>query len=104
MLAGRLSVVVGDEPRAQSQIRAVWTNDRAQATRVNRVVAHFIGQDELARAIQDGLEARRAGEEATATAKLGLAVRLAASGGNDATMNLLAAVGDIDDAANGPSD
>jgi hypothetical protein len=64
-------------------------------------VAHYTGQVELAGAIQEGLEARKAGDEATATFKLGRAVQLAAAGGNDATMKLLKTVVDVDDAATG---
>ena len=101
MLAGRVSVVVGDEKRAETQIRAIWTNDRVQATRVNRVVAHFTGQDELARAIQEGLEARKAGDDETAIIRFGRAVQLAAASGNDGTLKLLAGVVDIGDAATG---
>jgi hypothetical protein len=64
-------------------------------------VARATGQVELADAIQDGLKARKAGDEATATFRLGRAVQLAAEGGNDATMKLLEAVVDIDDPATG---
>jgi hypothetical protein len=101
MLAGRLSVVVGEDVRTQAQIRAVWTNDHAEATRVNRLVAHYTGQAALAQAIHEGLEARRRGDATTATAKLGLAVQLAAESGNDETMRLLAGVVDIEDAESG---
>ena len=45
--------------------------------------------------------ARDVGDEATATFKLGRAVKLAAEGGNDATMRLLQRVVEVDDAATG---
>ena len=101
VLAGRVSLVVDGEARSQSLIRAVWTEDEQLSTRINREVAHYTGQAELAEAIQDGLEARRAGDDAEATFKLGRAVQLAAAGGNDATMKLLASVVEVDDAAAG---
>jgi hypothetical protein len=101
LLAGRLSLVVDGHVLSQALIRAVWTEDEQLSTRINREVAHYTGQAELAGAIQDGLEARRAGDEATATFKLGRAVQLAASGGNDATMQLLASVVEVEDAAAG---
>jgi hypothetical protein len=68
---------------------------------MNPEVAHYTGQAELAGAIQEGLEARRAGDEATATVKLGRAVKLAAEGGNDATLKLLGRVVEVDDPATG---
>ena len=49
------------------------------------------GQAELADCIQEGLEARKEGDLATATFKLGRAVKLAAESGNDGTMKLLQA-------------
>ena len=101
MLAGRLSLVVDDEVVSQSLIKAIWTDDERLSTKINREVAHYTGQTELADAIQEGLEARKAGDEATATLKLGRAVRLAAAGGNEATMRLLSGVVEVDDAATG---
>ncbi len=86
---------------SQGLIKAAWTGDQALSTRINREVAHYTGQAELADAIQEGLEARKAGDEATATFKLGRAVQLASESGNDGTMRLLHAVVDVDDAATG---
>jgi hypothetical protein len=101
MLAARVSVVEGGTVYAQSLIRAVWTGDAALSTRINKQVAHYTGQAELAQVIQEGLEARKAGDDGTATLKLGRAVRLAAESGNAETAGLLAAVVDIEDAATG---
>ena len=52
-------------------MRAVWTDDEQLSTRINAEVAHYTGQAELADAIRDGLEARKAGDDRTATLKLG---------------------------------
>ncbi len=101
MLAARVSLIVGSEIKGQGLIRAVWTDDEALSTRINANVAHYTGQAELAQAIQDGLEARKQGDEELATAKLGRAVKLAAESGNEDTARLLAKVVDVDDAANG---
>jgi hypothetical protein len=101
MLAGRVSLVESDEVLGQALITAIWTDDQQLSTRINREVAHYTGQAELADAIQDGLEARKEGDEATATFKLGRAVQLAAQSGNDGTMKLLQAVVEVDDAATG---
>jgi hypothetical protein len=101
MLAGRISLVVGGEVKGQGLVRAVWTDDEALSTRINPNVAHYTGQAELAQVIQDGLEARKQGDEELATAKLGRAVKLAEESGNDDTARLLAKVVDVVDAATG---
>ncbi len=101
MLAGRFSLVVGDEVVRQALVRAIWTDDEQLSTQINREVAHYTGQAELAEAIQEGLEARKSGDEETATFKLGHAVALATANGNEETMKLLGGVVDIEDPATG---
>ncbi|SNY43868.1 vWA domain-containing protein [Paractinoplanes atraurantiacus] len=101
MLAARVSVVEGDTVHAQSLVRAVWTDDTALSTRINRQVAHYTGQAELADAIQAGIEARKSGDDRTATLKFGRAAQLAHASGNTATEELLATVVEIEDAATG---
>jgi hypothetical protein len=101
MLAGRISLVHGEEVLSQGPIKAIWTNDQQLSTQISRQVAHYTGQAELAECIQEGLEARKVGDAATATFKLGRAVQLAAQSGNDGTMKLLAAVVDVEDPATG---
>jgi hypothetical protein len=101
MLAARVSLVVGSEVVGQGLVRAIWTADEALSTRINSQVAHYTGQAELAQAIQDGLEARKRGDEDTATAKLGRAVALAEKSGNKDTAKLLSKVVDVVDAASG---
>jgi hypothetical protein len=103
MLAARVGLVTGDpaEVLGQGLVRAVWTDDEALSTRINAHIAHYTGQAELAQVIQDGLEARKRGDEDLATAKLGRAVALAEESGNDDTAKLLARVVDVVDAATG---
>ncbi len=101
MLAARVSLIEGDQVLSEGRVLAVWTEDERLSTRINREVAHYTGQAELAESIQEGLEARSAGDEATATFKLGRAVALAQASGNEASLKLLEAVVDIDDAASG---
>ena len=91
----------GDEVLSQGLIKAIWTDDEQLSTRMNREVAHYTGQAELAECIQDGLEARKVGDEAEATMKLGRAVQLASESGNDGTMRLLQAVVEVEDAVTG---
>ena len=64
-------------------------------------MAHYTGQAELASVIQEGLEARKQGDEDTATARLGRAVALAKKSGNEDTARLLAKVVDVIDEATG---
>ena len=90
MLAGRVGLVHGEEVLSQGLIKAIWTSDQQLSTQISREVAHYTGQAELAECIQEGLEARKSGDNATATFKLGRAVQLAAESGNDGTMKLLA--------------
>jgi hypothetical protein len=101
MLAARVSLVTGSQTLGQGLVRAVWTEDEALSTRINPNVAHYTGQAELAEAIHDGLEARKRGDEDTATARLGRAVALARESGNEDTARLLAKVVDVVDAATG---
>ena len=100
MLAGRVSVVVG-EVAAQGLVKATWTDDTALSTRMSSEVAHYTGQAELAGVIQEGMEARRAGDIERATAKLGRAVKLATESGNADTAALLAKVVDVVDPVTG---
>jgi VWA domain-containing protein len=100
-LAARVTLMVGDDQAGQSLVRAVWTDDESLSTRISPQVAHYTGQAELAQAIQDGLEARKSGDDVTATVKLGRAVQLAHESGNDGTMRLLRKVVDVEDEATG---
>lgn len=101
MLAARVTLMVGTEPSGQALVKAVWTDDAARSTQINRQVAHYTGQAELADAIQSGLEARKNGDLDTATARLGRAVKLASESGNSETAELLAKVVEIEDASTG---
>jgi hypothetical protein len=100
-LAARVMLVVDDAQTAAGLVRAVWTDDDAKSTRINRQVAHYTGQAELAEVIADGLAARESGDEKTATVKLGRAVQLAHEAGNDGTVKLLAKVVEVDNAETG---
>ncbi len=101
VLAARVVALANGKETARSLIRATWTDDRARSTRVNRDVAHYTGQQELADAIQGGLDALSQGDEKTAIVDLGRAVRIAAATGNTSTSELLAAVVDVEDASTG---
>jgi hypothetical protein len=100
MLAARVSLMAttesGPQTLGQGLVRAIWTDDEAMSTRINRHVAHYTGQAELAQAIQDGLAARKTGDDAAAVASLGRAAALAHESGNDETAGLLSRVVDFD--------
>lgn len=95
--------VAGAEDRvlATGNVLAEWTDDEAKSTQINARVAHYTGQQELAAAIQEGLQARKDGDLDTATARLGRAVKLAGESGNEAIASLLDKVVDVIDPATG---
>ncbi|MEV0661679.1 VWA domain-containing protein [Actinomadura luteofluorescens] len=101
MRAAWVKLVAGDQVLASGNVIAEWTDDEARSTRINGRVAHHTGQSELAEAIQQGLEARREGDEDTATARLGRAVVLAREVGNEQISGLLDKVVDVVDPARG---
>jgi hypothetical protein len=100
-LAARVQLALRDQVVAQALVKAKWSDDDQLTTRINPAVAHYTGQTELAQAIQDGLAAKAAGDEETATTKLGRAVQLAAETGNDEATAKLRKVVDIDNVESG---
>ncbi|WP_114561469.1 vWA domain-containing protein [Desertihabitans aurantiacus] len=96
-LAARVQLAVGGEVLSQGLVKAQWSADDQLTTRISPEVAHYTGQTELARAIQEGLAAKAAGDEGTATVRLGRAVQLAAATGDEAATSRLRRVVDIDD-------
>jgi hypothetical protein len=100
-LAARVMLAVRDQVVTQGLVKAMWSSDDTLTTRINPAVAHYTGQAELADAIQEGLAAKAAGDEATATTRLGRAVQLAQETGNDEATSRLRKVVDIDDAGTG---
>jgi DNA-binding ferritin-like protein len=105
VLAGRASLMYTDggieNKLAEARILAVWTDDEGKSTKIDRVVAHYTGQAELAQSIQEGLEARAHGDTEKATVLLGKAVKIANDSGNEATAKLLRQVVDVQDAETG---
>ncbi|GAA4803177.1 VWA domain-containing protein [Nocardioides caeni] len=100
-LAARVQLALGDDVVTQALVKATWSSNSELTTRIDQQVAHYTGQTELAQAIQDGLAAKAAGDEATATTKLGRAVQLAAATGNDEATSKLRKVVEIDSEADG---
>ncbi len=108
MLAARPSIVYRGTDGAEAEIKAPgarvlasWTADDSLSSRLDATVAHYAGQDELAVAIQQGLEARERGDEAAATELLGRAVRLAHESENAEMTTRLKKVVDVVDPAEG---
>lgn len=107
MLAARPSVVYAGpagevEIKApQGRVFANWTADEALSSRLDATVAHYNGQDELAAAIQAGLQAREAGDEAAATQMLGRAVQIAHQSDNEELTTRLKKVVDVVDPETG---
>ncbi|GGN66561.1 VWA domain-containing protein [Actinoplanes lobatus] len=101
MMAGRVQILEGDTVLTTVLVKATWTEDTALSTKINRQVAHYTGQAELAEVIQEGLTAHKAGDDRTATIKFGRAAQLARASGNTATEELLSKVVEIEDAVTG---
>jgi hypothetical protein len=100
-LAARVQLAIGADVVTQGLVKATWSGDSGLTARIDQQVAHYTGQTELAAMIQEGLAAKAAGDEATATTKLGRAVQLAAETGNDEATSKLRKVVDIDDEKEG---
>jgi hypothetical protein len=111
MLAARPSVafaestaagwVEKEEKAPEARIFATWTADETLSSRLDQTVAHYTGQDELAAAIQKGLELREQGQEAQATQLLGRAVKIAHASNNTEMTQRLARVVEVVDAGSG---
>jgi hypothetical protein len=100
-LAARVQLAVGTELLTQGLVKAKWSADTNLTAQINPEVAHYTGQAELALAIQEGLAAKAAGDDATATTRLGRAVQLANETGNMEATTKLRKVVDISDAGTG---
>ncbi|WP_182377196.1 VWA domain-containing protein [Nocardioides sp. WS12] len=100
-LAARVQLALGDDVVTQALVKATWSNNSELTAKIDRQVAHYTGQAELADMIQEGLAAKAAGDEATATTKLGRAVQLAAETGNDEATSKLKKVVDVDNEKEG---
>jgi hypothetical protein len=100
MHAARLSLVVDDAVVGPAVVRIVWTDD-GKSTQVSPDVAHYSQQAELSTAIQQGLRALQAGDERTATVRLGQATRLAVSSGHTGTVRMLKKVVEVEDEKTG---
>jgi hypothetical protein len=101
MLAGRVTLMIDGEDAGQTLIRAIWTEDSTQSTRINRRVAEYTDQAELAILVQDGLDALKSGDLDTATAKLGPAWRRAQEVGSDDLAAKLSKLVEVEDEATG---
>jgi hypothetical protein len=100
-LAARVQIVTNGEVQTSGLVKAMWSSDSSLTARISPEVAHYTGQAELADAIQQGLAAKAAGDEATATVKLGRAVQLAKETGNDEATSRLRRVVDIENEERG---
>jgi hypothetical protein len=101
MLVARVTLMLGDEASSQALVRAIWTDDTARSTRINRQVAEALGDAELADAIQEGIDALRDGDDSTATDRLGRAVQLADEADNEEVIDRLSKLVVIEDRSTG---
>ncbi len=101
MLAARVTLMVAGEPAGQSLVPVIWTDDAAKSTQMNKKVAEAMGQRDLADAIQEGIDAHRDGDVSTATDRFGKAVRMANESGNDAVIERISKLVEIEDPITG---
>ncbi|HMD47146.1 MAG TPA: hypothetical protein VKG43_13355, partial [Acidimicrobiales bacterium] len=101
MAVARVSLVVGGEVEGQALVKAVWTDDVAKSTRVNRRVIAVNQESDLAVLIKTGVDALREGHLDQATDLFSRAVRLAHESANTDALERLATLVDIEDPANG---
>lgn len=101
LLAARISLVSNDSKLAERLVLAKWTEDLALSTTMNPQVAHYTGQEEMASLLRDGIAAMEAGDEPTATAKLGRARRIALESGHTDTAKLVERVAEVVDESTG---
>jgi uncharacterized protein YegL len=88
----------GSEVTVDGQrIVATWTSDDALSARIEPNVAHYTGQEELADAIREGLEAKARGNIDRATVLLGKAAKISIQTGNDEVTARLKKVVDVID-------
>ena len=81
-----------------TNVTVKWTEDVSLSARINEQVAHYTGQAEKAKAIQEGLEALAKQDIDVATVKLGRAMKLATESGDEGTVKRLRQVVDVVDA------
>ncbi len=111
MLAGRPSLVYEasngggwterEDKSPDARLFASWTADDSLSSRIDHHVAHYTGQDELANAIQQGLEMRETGNDSGATQMLGRAVKIAHASNNVEMTQRLSKVVEVLDAPTG---
>jgi hypothetical protein len=89
MLAARVTVVVDGQPAGQALIRAIWTDEVDLSTRINARVAQATGEEELASAIDQGIQALNEGDKDTAAVRLGRAKQLAKDAGDHEKSDML---------------
>jgi hypothetical protein len=90
-----------EERPAEGRVFASWTADATLSSRLDRHVAHYTGQDELADAIHQGLLRKAQGDEPGAAQHLGRAVRIAHTSRNAGMTQRLARVVEVIDSGLG---
>jgi hypothetical protein len=107
MLAARVSLLLDGEPllagerAVQRLVTVEWTDDAALSTRINKQVAHYKGQEELAVEVGTGLQALEDGDEGTAVVHLRKAVALASELGDREMSRRLKRIVEVEDASTG---
>jgi hypothetical protein len=97
ILAARISLIVGGEVVGQGMVRAVWTDDVAKSTQMNRRVATAMNAEELADAIQDVVDSMRLDDIDSATNRAEKVYELAKDAGNQDVLDRVSNLFDFDE-------
>jgi len=95
-LAARISLVVGDAVVSQGLVKSIWTDDVDLSTRINRQVARYTHQEDLAQYVDEGLEALEDGDLDTATEKFERVMQLAEKAGREDVLKAMSNLVEID--------
>jgi VWA domain-containing protein len=96
MLAARVTMMVGEEPVGQCLVKAVWTDDTAKSTQINKQVAEAMAGRELADALDEAVDSFRMGDHSAATDRFNKAFRIAKDRDNKEVLEYLRHVVDED--------
>jgi hypothetical protein len=103
LMVCRPSILVGngDTPFRSQPVVVEWTSDASLHAYIDGVVAHYRGEAEKSREIEEGLKAMAAGDMDAATKRLGRATKLASESGDMETLERISRVIDVIDPTKG---
>lgn len=99
---GDIALVMGDDVVGRQLVKATWTDDVELSTKINRQVALFTNQEELAACVEQGLRALEVGDEDGATKQFRRVVELAPTVGREDLLEQMSMLVNIKPDGDGP--